>query len=234
MPAAHRTPMSEVAQKPDPAEGSFVVRDCALVAIATGLQASSAREFLDRLLAVESASIYYHFWGNLLEPRFEEREYNNDFASWIRHRLHDPVLAERLAVLDPTDHPDLDMLRQMMVDLIEERLDEDPNLAWARAAEPFEFIRSKIVVFDSHRRIREAAALVELIPQLSPSSIFYHFVDARRREPFGHDDFSLWLEGLGDDHRELCRSIADIDPYFGSLTELRAELGAVVSRHFGG
>lgn len=217
-----------------PARSPFVVRDCALVAIATGLKASSVREFRDRLLTVESASIYYHFWGNLLEPRFEEREYNNDFASWIRHRLHDPVLAERLAVLDPTDFPDLEALRQAMVDLIEERLDEDPNLPWARAAEPFEFLRSKIVVFDSHRRIEDARALVDLVPQLSPSTIFYHFIDARRREPYGHDDFSLWLEGLAEDHSDLCRRIADIDPYFGSLTELRAELASVIEQHFGG
>lgn len=224
--------MAERARTDEP--GTFLVRDCALVAIATGLKASSAREFRDRLLAVDSASIYYHFWGNLLEPRFDEREYNNDFASWIRHRLHDSVLGERLAVLDPTDYADLETLRHTMVDLIEERLDEDPNLSWTRAAEPFEFIRSKIVVFDSRRRIHEARALVALIPQLSPSSIFYHFVDARRREPVGHDDFSIWLRGLEEDCGELCRSIADIDPYFGSLTELRAELAAVVEQHFSG
>lgn len=209
---------------------TFLVRDCALVAVATGLEASSAREFRDRLQAVDSASIYYHFWGNLLEPRFEEREYNNDFAAWIRHRIHDPVLAERLAVLDPTDFSDLDLLRQAIIDLIEERLDEEPHLSWSRAAEPFEFIRSKIVVFDTHKRIRAPAELADLVPQLSPSSIFYHFIDARRREPVGQDDFSVWLEGLGEEHRELCRRIADIDPYFGSLTELRTELASVIAQ----
>jgi len=223
-----RTPQSTTSERQP-----FLVRDCALVAIATGLKASSAREFRDRLQAVDSASIYYHFWGNLLEPRFDERVYNNDFAAWMRHRMHNPVLAERLAVLDPTDFADLDLLRHAVIERIEERLDEDPHLAWTRSPEPFEFIRSKIVVFDSRKRIREPAALVELIPQLSPSSIFYHFIDARRREPIGYDDFSLWLEGLDEDHRELCRCIADIDPYFGSLTELRTELASVVTQQFG-
>jgi hypothetical protein len=53
----------------------FLVKDCALIAIATGVRAHSLKELRDRLLTITSDSIYLHFWGDLLEPRFEEREY---------------------------------------------------------------------------------------------------------------------------------------------------------------
>ncbi|MBU2816804.1 hypothetical protein HF282_04775, partial [Acidithiobacillus ferrooxidans] len=70
------------------------------------------------------ASIYYHFWGSLLQPRFGEREYNNDFAGWVLHSLHDARLAERMAMLDPREYPDLSELRFDLLEIIDERLDE--------------------------------------------------------------------------------------------------------------
>ena len=43
---------------------------------------------------------------------------------------------------------------------------------------------------------------------MSVGSIFYHFIDARRRTPLGRNDFSSWLMGFGDEHRELLDRIA--------------------------
>jgi hypothetical protein len=70
------------------------------------------------------------FLDGLLLPRFEEREYNNDFAAWIRHGIHDAVLAERLAALAPTSFPDLEALRREIIELIDTRLDEMEHLIW--------------------------------------------------------------------------------------------------------
>ncbi|HIE48161.1 TPA: hypothetical protein EYP84_04665, partial [Candidatus Bipolaricaulota bacterium] len=77
----------------------FKVKDCTLIAIATGVQAQNLRELREKVETVHPGSIYYHFWGGMLHSRFEEPEFNNDFAAWVRHALHDPVLAERLAVI---------------------------------------------------------------------------------------------------------------------------------------
>ena len=177
---------------------SFAIKDCALLALATGRRAAMLPEFLTLLQSADTASIYYHFWGNLLNPRFEEREYNNDFAAWTRHHLHDAVLAERLAVVDPLDFADLEQMRTALVDLVEERLEQATYLSWLRADEPFEFIHSQIVVFDADKCIEQPVQLVELSGGLSTSSVFYHFIDARRRTPDGRDDFSLWLANLPD------------------------------------
>jgi hypothetical protein len=217
------------------ADGSlFAVKDCALIAIATGRRAYTLTELRDRLEQVSADSIYFHFWGGLLEPRFEEREYNNDFAAWARHGLHDTTLAERLAMLDPSRVDDLEELRQLLLDVIDTRLDESEYLPWVRTTERFEFIRSQIVVFDTHRRLQRPQELVEVIAELSTSSVFYHFIDARRRQPDRRDDFQVWLDGFDREYAELCDRLAGVDPYFGTLTELRDELAGLFRRFASG
>lgn len=205
----------------------FIVKDCALIAIATGRRAYTLTELRNSVEQVSVDSIYFHFWGGLLEPRFEEREFNNDFAAWVRHGLHDGVLAERLAMLDPTRFEDLEALRQALLDIIDARLDESEYLAWVRTTLRFEFLRSQIVVFDTGRRLQQPAELARLIGELSTSSVFYHFVDARRRQPDQRDDFQTWLDGFEGRYRELCDQLAGVDPYFGNLSELRGKLAAL-------
>lgn len=210
---------------------AFAVKDCALIAIATGRRAASFKELREILLNVDPGSIYYHFWGGLIQPRFEEREYNNDFAGYVRHGLHDAVLAERLAMVDPTDYQDTEMLRQELVELIDERLDEAEYLLWVRSVQPFEFIRSQIVVFDTGLRFDSPQALAAGVPKLSANSIFYHFIDARRRTEGGIDDFRFWLSAFGDAYSDLCGQLAELDPFFVSLSELRLQLGKIFTSY---
>lgn len=212
----------------------FSVKDCALISIATGEKAVTLTELRDRLQTISQDSIYHHFWGGLLGARFEEREFNNDFAGWVRHSLLDPVLAERLAVIDPVEFRDPEALRQELLELIEERLDESEDIRWLRGARQFEFIRSQIVVFDTGRRLSRPEDLVDQIPQMSTSSIFYHFIDARRRLESGSDDFRFWLYGFGSDYGPLSQRLAEIDPFFSSLSQIRQALAEAVANHFQG
>jgi hypothetical protein len=202
----------------------FVIRDCALIAIATGQSASSLAGLRDKLEIVPESSIYYHFWGGLLRTRFDDPEYQNDFAVWVRHALHDKTLAERLALVNPTDYPDMEVLRRELMDIIEERLDETDSLGYVKALHSFFFIRSQIVIFDTRRIVRTPEELGAHIPHMSLGSIFYHFIDARRRTPQGRDDFSHWLCCFGNACLSLAERISHIDPYFITLLELRDEL----------
>lgn len=220
--------MSE--QNPD--SGAFAIKDCALIAIATGRRAYSLKELRDQLLTIGTGSLYYHFWGGLVQPRFEEREYNNDFAAWARHALHDGTLAERLAVVDPNEFADLEALRQELIELVEQRLEENELLRWLPASQAFEFIRSQIVVFDTHKRVDTPEQLSELLPHLSATSIFYHFVDARQRFPEGIDDFRFWLSSFGEPLSGLSARLAEVDPYFAPLSELRRNLIEAFTAHF--
>ena len=208
----------------------FLVKDCALIALATGLKAQNLKELRDQLQRVDGSSLYYHFWGGLLHAGFEEREYGNDFAEWVRHSLHDAVLAERLGVIDPSDFDNLELMRQRLVDSIEERLDEIETLTWVPVDRQYQFIRSQIVVFNTDRSARTPEQLAGIIPELPASSVFYHFIDARQRLPDAQDDFRVWLSAWGDHYDDLRRQLAAIDPYFTALHELRDQ----VARTFAG
>ena len=216
----------------DEAIQSFVVKDCTLIAIATGVKAQSLREMRDKLANIHSGSIYFHFWGGLLSPRFEEPEFNNDFASWSYHALHDTVLAERLSVIDPTHFHDMEDLRREVIDVIEERLYEVDFVPFTKSSQRFNFVRSQIVVFDTHKRIEKPEELSYMLKNFSSGSIFYHFIDARRRTENNTDDFREWLNGFGEKYDELSNLIANIDPYFTTLSELRYNLSQLFKHYF--
>jgi hypothetical protein len=211
----------------------FAIKDCALISIATGKRAQNLKEMRDILQTIHPGSVYHHFWGALLKPRFDDPQYNNDFAVWVHYALHDDILAERLAVIDPTDFEQLEDLRQNLLDIIENRLDEIERLNWAKPDQQFHFTRSQIVVFDTDKKIFRPDELAEAVKKISVGSVFYHFIDARRREPWGIDDFRYWIEGFGEQYQPLCDALASVDPYFLTLTELREQLITVFSDYFG-
>jgi len=210
----------------------FAIKDCALIPIATGRRAQNLRELRDSLTTIHPGSIYYHFWGGLLRPRFDDPEYNNDFAVWARDGLNDNALAERLAVIDPTEFEGMDALRRELIDVIEERLDESEWVSWSKRDNQFHFTRSQIVVFDTNNRIENPEELVDVVPRLSVSSVFYHFIDARRRSDDSVDDFRSWLGGFGDTYAWLCLDLAEMDPYFVTLVELRRKLSDLLTNYF--
>jgi hypothetical protein len=212
----------------------FALKDCTLAAIATGQNAQNLREFRNRMREVNLDSVYYHFWGGLLRPRFDDPQYHNDFAIWARYGLQDAVLAERLGIIDPNIFQGLESLRQELVELIEQRLDEVEWVPWAKAGNQFNFVRSQVVVFDTNARIRTPRALSEALPGMSVGSIFFHFIDARRRSSNNMDDFRNWLTQNFSGYEELNRRLAQVDPFFSSLIELRGRLKEVFWGYFGG
>ena len=223
-------PVEDTAEAASP----FRVRDCALIAMASGRRAQNLRELRDILQTIDESSIYHHFWGNRLRPRFDDPEYQNDFASWANRELRDGKVAERLGVIDPTVHDTLEELRQELIDVIEQRLDETEQVAWSKPDRQFNFLTSTIVVFDTTLQMKQPIDLVTSVPAMSPSSIFYHVIDARRRTPGSVDDIRSWLCGLDGEYQDLCDEIAKLDPFFSSLTELRDQLAKVLTTYFEG
>ncbi len=215
-------------------ERPFHVRDCALISLATGLRAHNLREFQDGLSRAPESSIYHHFWGRFLQPRFDEPEYNNDFAAWAYRGLHEKALAERLSVLDPTEFEDIESLRQEVLERVEERLDENEFVPWARSDQIFFFTQSQIIVLDTGRVLNHPSELADSLPELALGSVFYHFIDARRRTMERIDDFTAWLEGWGEEFSPLCQKIMTVDPYFSSLKEIRNELTRIFRSFFSG
>jgi hypothetical protein len=210
----------------------FEVKDCAIIALATGKKAQNIRELKEILVTIDTDSIYYHFWATLLRPRFDNPQYHNDFAIWVANQLNDKILAERLALIDPTDFGSLDQLREDIIEVLEERAYELEYPAWSKGDEQFEFIRSQLVIFKTDTIISTPPDFCKFLPEMSVGSIFYHFIDSRSRLKGGLDDFQNWLNSFNGKYQDLCHSIAAVDPYFTSLVELRGKLAGIFNHYF--
>jgi hypothetical protein len=211
--------------------GPFAVKDCAVASIATGVSAADLRELRQGLAEADEGTVYYHFWGGLVRPRFDDPEFHNDFAVWARNALRDQVLAERLGIIDPSNFQDLGELRQRVLEVVDQRLEERGQIPTALPGQQFHFVRSQLVVFDTHLRLQTPEEMVDALPELSLGSVFYHFVDARRRQPYGRSDFAAWLNQWPRVPRLCCQDLAKMDPFFAGLRELRRRLAEVLRRH---
>lgn len=210
----------------------FHIKDCTLAAIATGIKAQTLVELRERVAIVPPSSIYFHFWGGRLRISFEYREYHNDFSYWAHHSLHDNVLAERLELLNPTEYSSMEDLRTNIVEILDNRLDEKEFISWVLADEPFHFIQSKIIIFHTRQVMNQPEEMVNILPLLSKSSLFYHFIDSARRTPNKADDFSTWLQQSEEQFKELIAAMRKIDPYLISLEDLRTKLISLSSKYF--
>lgn len=211
---------------------SINIMDCALIALATGVKAQNLRELRDKLVDIHPGCLYHHFWGNLLHPHFDDPEFQNDFAVWASYDMHDLKIAEKLSIVDPSQFKDLEDLRREIIEIIDERLYESEYVPWAKPGREFHFIRSQIVVFDTGASYSNPQELIDLIPKMSVGSIFYHFIDSRRRTAGSRNDFSVWLAGFGDKYQALIEDLDNIDPYFTTLTELRQEINYVFNEYY--
>lgn len=207
--------MTPVVTKP------FEVKDCALITLAIGRSAHNLRELRDHAAEVPLDSLRHHFYEALLRPSFDDPEFGNDFALWAHEALRDEILAERLSALDPVDFTAAEALRAALVDALEDRLAEVTTVPLAPPGHDFHFLRSKVVVFATGRSARTPEELADLVPRLTPGSVFFHFVEARLRPPRGEDDFSAWLAHWGDRGAAFRLRLSAVDPMFGSLVDLR-------------
>ena len=205
----------------------FSVKDCALIAIATGMRAQNLRDLTERLREVEANSVFYHFWGGLLRPRFDNPEYHNDFAIWVAESLHNKLLAEKLAAIDPSAFENIEDLRNEVIETLEEELDNAEYPSWARKDSLFDFIRCRLVVFDTKIVVHAPEDFAQLLPNLSLGSIFFHFIDGRRRNKNALDDFRNWITSFGPPYEDLVGRIGEICPYFAPLNKLREQLSHV-------
>jgi hypothetical protein len=200
----------------------FEVKDCALITRMAGIgTAMNLRELLERVRSMPVECLFHHFCETVLRPTFDDPEFSNDFAVWAKRSLRDSVLAERLAIINPYKFESFEDLRLHLVDIVEERLAEAGPVQWVETDHQFYFMQAVTVVFDSG---------IKQMPNLSPGSIYYHFVEARRRTPTRLDDFSSWLLEFDDGVSGLVESLQTIDFYFLNLSELKRALVSTIGK----
>jgi len=207
----------------------FVVRDCALLVRMSGLApAVNLRELRQRLTDCSEHVLYHHCVETTLRPEFDDPFYRNDFAVWASLRLRDAVLAERLGVLDPYQLGGGEGLRAALLELVDERLDEVEAVPAAPRGQEFFFREAVTVSFDTGARIERPADLAGAVAAMTSGSLYYHFLEARRRTESGLDDFSMWLLPGGEGTAALRGVLAGTDIAFKNLVHLRADLAAAL------
>lgn len=210
----------------------FVIKDCSIITISTGLRALNLRELHARLTDCPQESFEYHFYLTKLRPAFDDPEYPNDFAAWAYHGLHNRALAERLGMLSPTDYLSAEALRAAALDLMEDELSRLEHVSWAKPQNEFIFLRAQTVIFDTGKRAENPEALAELVPSLSTGSVYYHFIEARRRLETNLDDYTTWIRSFGEEYTALAELLNRVEYYFCSLSELREHVNNVFADYF--
>jgi hypothetical protein len=210
----------------------FEVKDCALLTRMSGLPpAINLRELRERIAQCSENVLFHHFCETTLRGTFDNPDYRNDFAVWSKLYLGDRVLAERLGILDPYEFSSLGELRAATLEVIDERLGESTMIPWARPGDELYFMEATTVVFDTGIRISHPRELAGAIGAITGGSVYYHFLEARRRPPLGKDDFTAWLleNEDGEKNRRYIEALSRIDFYFHTLLHLRRELVKVLS-----
>lgn len=209
---------------------SFKVKDCALLVRMSGLSpAINLRELRERIAVCSENVLYHHFCEPLLRPAFDNPDYRNDFAVWVKLYLADRVLAERLGILDPFSMSSLEELRAVTLDILDERLSEIVAIPSAAPGDEFFFLEATTFVFDTGDRITSPKDLSAAIRGMTNGSIYYHFLEARRRPPVGKDDFTAWLRTDEKKNARYIQALELIDFYFHSLSNLKEELVAALA-----
>jgi len=209
----------------------FEVKDCTLITRMGGVAtAINRRELRERVAACPVECIFHHFSETVVRPSFDDPEFRNDLAVWCARELRDRVLAERLGALNPYHFDSFEDLRGHVLDVIDDRLAENPHLAPIPASEEFRFMSAVTVIFNTGLVLSEPSDLIKWLPEFSYSTIYYHFVEARRRTPSRLDDFSSWLKSFGGETEELRDCLRRIDFYYLTLPQLKTALVTAVGK----
>ena len=203
----------------------FKVKDCTIIVRTGGIEpALNLRELRERIAICPLECLYHHFCETLIRPSFDYPEFRNDFAIWALTNLRDRVLAERLGIINPYKYESLDQLRSRVVEIIDERLDEVHYFPWVEKGEEFRFLQAVTIVFDTGLSFKDPLDFIAQLPILSTSSLYYHFIEARRRTPVRADDFTAWMKKLKNPPNQLIEALEFIDFYFLNLVELKTAL----------
>jgi uncharacterized protein DUF5752 len=214
------------------AKNSFEFSEYFLMPMPTGKKATDLRELLQFLREMTEPVLNYHLWQSRLSINQPMLEYPNDFALWAATALHDDLLAEKLSAIDPFDYKDLTEVREAMVEELEEYLWDSPHYQ-VRPGYELQLCDASAVVLHSGISARTLREFCGALPTVALSSVYYHFVEARRR--LGDrkmDDFSRWI---ADNFTmpSLVTAIGEIDIYSYTLAEIRDTILALVQEQAG-
>ena len=206
----------------------FLFKTQLSLVLLTGLKASDLRELRDCLEKIPEMSVYYHTHHFLQQHQFLVQEPPNDFAYWVTHVLNEIKIGEQLAAIDTVQFRSLEELRTALVAAIHPILDEKNSLRKAPSGHEFYFMRSVLFILKTPYVARTLEEFVEYLKKVSIHSLYFHMFEARLRTSQPMNDFSQWLEEMGE--HGLAKEIERLDPYSHTLEDLRSHIVRLIEK----
>jgi len=171
----------------------FVFYSTAHIIELTGRSARTLEDLRTGIAEVTGSSIFHHTFGALQDRFFAAQRFTSDFARWTVEVLQDWPVAERLALMHPTEFPSIRALRERILQVIDDRRREGEPPAPAAPGRAFHFAQSISLIFPAGYEARNLAELREGIGHASDRTLFFHLVEARLGIGPCTTDLSCWL-----------------------------------------
>ena len=195
----------------------------------TGRSARNLPELLEHLRSASGSTIFYHTHGLYLRQHFVKPRFYNEFAGWVYQSLQEHRLAERIGAIDLLSITSIRELRESIICQIERHFRDTPTaIRDCREGDEFHFCEAKSFIVNSGIVAHSAPEFFRSVTSISNASIYFHMFESRLRLERTTNDFSLWLNDLGE--TRLARAIDKLDPYAVSLDQLKAQIGRVGRR----
>jgi Family of unknown function (DUF5752) len=195
-----------------------------------GRQAKNLDQLLNGLRQVPDSSIYYHTHRFLQQHHYLSPEPPNDFAFWVTNSLGLDPVGEKLASVDTVRFRSITGLRAKFLEILEPMvLVPNYRSVECQAGEEFHFMSCRTFVLPTPYQARDLREFRDVLQKVSINSLYFHIFEARLRLERGDNDFSNWLEGIGE--KDLAAEISRLDPYTITLEGLRKKIIQQVSRH---
>jgi len=195
-----------------------------------GRQAKNVAQLLNGLKQVPDSSIYYHTHRFLQQHHYLSPEPPNDFAFWVTNCLSLDSLGEQLASVDTVQFRTIRGLREKFLEILESYCrEQNSRNTDCQEGEEFHFMSCRTFILPTPYEARNLKEFCEILKKVSINSIYFHIFEARLRLERGENDFSNWLEDIGQ--KKLARDISRLDPYTMTLEGLRKKLLQRVSHN---
>lgn len=186
-------------------------------------------ELLECLRIVPGSSIYYHTHRFLKQHQFLYPEPPNDFAYWLVNVLNMEGLGEAFASIDTVSFKNIESLRAAYLETIPAYLKEDSFIPNAPKGEEFQFMACQTFCLPTPYLAHNLTEFREALEKVSIHSLFFHVFESRIRLGNEANDFSAWLQSIGEP--DLAKEVARIDPYCMTLEKLRQKLTGMVAKY---
>ncbi|MFQ5662458.1 MAG: DUF5752 family protein [Terriglobia bacterium] len=205
------------------ARAAFEFMTAANVTRICGEKATTLEELHRLLRRASEASVFHHTFQSLEAHHYLTEGFSNDFAQWVLAACNEHQLAEQLAAVDVRDYLSVAALREKLLEVIGNYVQQNPAACARTGFEPFYFCETVTITAPTGVRAQSLEEFLLGLESIGTSSVHFHFLTSRLRLQLASNDFSHWLR-TSMDLGELAEQIERIDIYTNTLEGVRRRI----------